>query len=274
MFFVGACVFNHRFLLQTNLHPIAREDCHAEAKWRGGVFVTSSEVPRYPGTQVPRWKWRKWIPLRCLRHTTSRRRSSLCLFPAQIQIEAVRFYEIVGSLCTEGSSSKAWMLSVKGSFRWRRRRFVRGRRCVRCVGWYSELAVPSREIQTFSESVLSTMNLGFLGPRWNITPSPPATLYLRHKLQCYKVGQSFATFFEDLTLMQIASNLISNVIIWVCTITYMAREMLRTATCSWFFVLFAFDLLCLVFALCLPTFSCVCQCIFLRANHVLNHISS
>lgn len=118
------------------------------------------------------------------------------------------------------------------------------------------------------------MNLGFLGPRWNITPSPPATLYLRHKLQCYKVGQSFATFFEDLTLMQIASNLISNVIIWVCTITYMATEMLRTATCLWFFVLFAFDLLCLVFALCLPTFSCVCQCIFLRANHVLNDISS
>ena len=88
------------------------------------VFFYKFRGTRYPGTQVPRWKWRKWIPLRCLRHTTSRRRSSLCLFTAQIQIEALafffvffRFYEIVGSLCTEGSSSKAWMLSVKGSFR-------------------------------------------------------------------------------------------------------------------------------------------------------------
>ena len=73
VFFCGACVFNHRFLLQTNFHPIAREDlfiylfifastlggfflqdCHAEAKWRGGVFYKFRGT-RYPGTQVPRY---------------------------------------------------------------------------------------------------------------------------------------------------------------------------------------------------------------------------
>lgn len=87
------------------------------------------------------------------------------------------------------------------------------------------------------------------------TISPSYTLPQAYRLQCYKVGQSVATFFEDLTLMRIASNLISNVIICLCTITYMAREMLRTATCLWFFG-FSFYLLLIYFVLCSL---CVCQ---------------
>lgn len=70
VFFCGACVFNHRFLLQTNFHPIAREDlfiylfifastlggffCRTAMQKRSeeAVFFTSSEVR---GTQVPRY---------------------------------------------------------------------------------------------------------------------------------------------------------------------------------------------------------------------------
>ena len=113
------------------------------------------QVPRYPGTQVEMEEMDS--PSMFEAYNKQKEKLFVFVYSSDTNWSAGVFYEIVGSLCTEGSSSKAWMLSVKGSFRWRRRRFVR------CVGWYSELALPSREIQTFSESVLSTMNLGFLG---------------------------------------------------------------------------------------------------------------
>lgn len=73
------------------------------------------QVPRYPGTQVEMEEMDS--PSMFEAYNKQKEKLFVFVYNSDTNWSGGAFYEIVGSLCTEGSSSKAWMLSVKGSFR-------------------------------------------------------------------------------------------------------------------------------------------------------------